>query len=128
MQRKSFFERLTGGIEADTEETLDNERDSVLSIMDEEDDSEGQLSVDVFQTPEEIVIRAMIAGVKPEDLDVNITRTMVTIKGKREETREVRERDFFFQELYWGSFSRTVLLPEEIDVEAAEAKSGKIHF
>ncbi len=46
---------------------------------------------------------------------------MVTIKGKREEAREVSEDDYFHRELYWGSFSRTILLPEEIDVEAAEA-------
>ena len=63
----------------------------------------------------------MIAGVKPEDLDISITRDMVTIKGSREETREVDEGDYFTKELYWGTFSRTILLPQEIEVETAEA-------
>jgi HSP20 family protein len=124
MQRKSFFERLIGNSNGDNE-ILDDapieSDDSLISIMDNEEDAGGELSVDVFQTSDEIVIRAMIAGVKPDDLDVNITRSMVTIKGKREEGREVKDRDFFFKELYWGSFSRTISLPEEIEVEDAEA-------
>jgi HSP20 family molecular chaperone IbpA len=67
------------------------------------------------------VIKTIVAGVKPEDLDISISRDMVTIRGKREEVREVSDEDYFHRELYWGSFSRTILLPEEIDVEAAEA-------
>ncbi|TSC69657.1 MAG: HSP20 family protein [Parcubacteria group bacterium Gr01-1014_56] len=82
---------------------------------------EGELSVDVYQTPTHIVIKAMIAGVRPEDLDVSITRDMVTIRGKREQHTEGSTGDFFFQELYWGSFSRTVVLPQEVEIEEAEA-------
>ncbi len=87
----------------------------------EDETAEGQLTVDVHQTPTDIVIKAMVAGVKPEDMEISITRDMVTIKGKREENREVTEENFFYKELYWGSFSRTILLPQEVDVEAAEA-------
>ena len=79
------------------------------------------MAVDVYQNPDEIIIEAMIAGVKPEDLNVAITRDMVTIRGKRQEMREVAEDNYFYKELYWGSFSRTVLLPHEIDIENAEA-------
>ena len=68
-----------------------------------------------------IVIKAMIAGVRPEDLDIAITRDMVTIKGKREEEKISRDDDYFMRELYRGSFSRTITLPEEIDVDEAEA-------
>lgn len=82
---------------------------------------EGELSVDVYQTPTHIVIKAMIAGVRPEDLDVSITRDMVTIRGKREQHTEGSTGDFFFQELYWGSFSRTIMLPQEVEIEEAEA-------
>jgi len=82
---------------------------------------EGELNVDVYQNPNEIVIKTMVAGVKPEDLDVAISRDMVTIKGKRENERTVADDDYFHKELYWGSFSRTVVLPQEIDVDAAEA-------
>ncbi len=82
---------------------------------------EGELAVDVYQTPSHIIIKAMIAGVRPEDLDVSITRDMVTIRGKRERASEGQAGDFFFQELYWGSFSRTIVLPQEVEIEEAEA-------
>ena len=63
----------------------------------------------------------MVAGVKPEDLDISITRDMVTIKGKRETERFINEEDYYHKELYWGSFSRTIMLPSEVDVEESEA-------
>ena len=75
----------------------------------------------MFNTPNEIVIKAIVAGVKPDGLDISISRDMVTIRGKREEVREVEEEDYYYKELYWGSFSRTVLLPQEIEVEEATA-------
>ncbi len=86
-----------------------------------EEAMEGELSVDVYQTPTHIVIKAMIAGVRPEDLDVSITRDMVTIRGKREQHTEGSTGEFYFQELYWGSFSRTIVLPQEVEIEEAEA-------
>jgi HSP20 family protein len=64
----------------------------------------------------------MVAGVKPQDLDINITRDMVTIHGTREDSIEVTQENYFHKELYWGSFSRNIILPEEIDVEEADAK------
>lgn len=120
--KKSFFERLTGTVKLEEEEIQETEsqgeaRGSLL----EDTEEEGQLTVDVYQTTSEIVIKTMVAGVRPEDLDINITRDMVTIKGKREAAKEVDDQDYFHRELYWGSFSRTVMLPEEIEVEEAEA-------
>jgi HSP20 family protein len=67
------------------------------------------------------MIQAMVAGVASEDLSVSVTREMVTVRGKREAPRGVTADNYFFQELYWGSFSRTILLPAEIDIEEAEA-------
>jgi len=91
------------------------------SWIEEEAEKDAELTVDVYQTPEMIVIKSMIAGVRPDDLDVSITRDMVTIAGKREEEKVSRDEDYFARELYWGSFSRTIQLPEEIDVDEAEA-------
>lgn len=91
------------------------------ATMPQEEAMEGELSVDVYQTPTHIVIKAMIAGVRPEDLDVSITRDMVTIRGKREQHTEGSTGEFFFEELYWGSFSRTIVLPQEVEIEEAEA-------
>lgn len=123
MPRRSFFERLTGAVKLEDDLSLDTKSIKTnlnSSILDTEEE-EGQLSVDVFQSPSEIVIKTMVAGVKPEDLDVAITRDSVTIRGKREEDRTLSEEDYFHRELYWGSFSRTIVLPEEIDVDQSEA-------
>ena len=82
---------------------------------------EGELSVDVYQTNTEIIIEAMVAGVKPEDLHLSITRDMVTIKGRRDGNTSVNHDDYFYKELYWGTFTRTILLPHEVEIEEAEA-------
>ncbi len=144
-EKKSLFNWLTGGAGAEQDYSFDDlesgpgfstprsaekrsqgsvpvrERErETLEAMPEEP-MEGELSVDVYQTPTHIVIKAMIAGVRPEDLDVSITRDMVTIRGKREQHTEGATGDFYFEELYWGSFSRTIVLPVEVEIEEAEA-------
>lgn len=81
----------------------------------------GELAVDVYQTPEAIVVKAFIAGVQPNSIDIALTREMLTISGTRQDEREVDEEHYFQRELYWGAFSRTILLPEEVDVDGAEA-------
>lgn len=82
---------------------------------------EGQLMVDVYQTPTEIVIKSTVAGVKPEDIDISIVNDMITIKGKRWLDEEVKNGDYFYQECYWGSFSRSIILPIEVDPERVNA-------
>ena len=76
----------------------------------------------MYHTGDAIIIRALVAGVSPDDLDIAITRDMVTIKGRREEYQEVGEDDYYHRELFWGSFSRTLLLPEEVLIDEAEAQ------
>jgi len=87
----------------------------------EEPEPGGELAVDVYQTPDAIVVKALVAGVQPQSIDIALTREMITISGTREDEREVDEDSYFQRELYWGSFTRTILLPEEIDVDMAEA-------
>jgi HSP20 family protein len=136
-EKKSLFGWLTGGADADNDYSFDDleagsgalptrgrvaaEKHPASMPDPIEEPIDGELSVDVYQTPSHIVVKAMIAGVRPEDLDVTITRDMVTIRGKREQHTEGSAGDFFFQELYWGSFSRTIVLPQEVEVEEAEA-------
>jgi HSP20 family molecular chaperone IbpA len=84
-------------------------------------EEEGELSVDVYQTQSEIIIEAMVAGVKPEDLHLSITRDMITIKGRRDANTQIPPDDYFYKELYWGPFARSILLPHEIEIEEAEA-------
>ena len=88
----------------------------------EEEDAmepEGQLTIDVYQTPSEIVIESAVAGVEPDDIDVNVTNDSITIKGRRRRAREVKDEDYFYQECYWGKFSRSVILPQEVDPEGS---------
>lgn len=85
----------------------------------EEDD--GELTVDIYDRGDAIVIQSTVAGVKPEDLDVSITADTVTIRGKRMRSEEIDEKNYYYKELFWGVFSRTVILPEEIDDSASEA-------
>lgn len=85
------------------------------------DETEGQLTVDVYQTPEEIVVESTIAGVKPEDLDIDVTSESVTIRGERKKEKQIVESDYFYQETFWGKFSRSIILPQEIDPDKAES-------
>ena len=129
-KKRSFFERLTGGIHLSDEDSPKHSHGPLVQINDDEDDldtaqpeaeTEGELALDVYQTPTEIIIHTFVAGVKPEDLEINISRDMLTIRGRREESHTTKGQDFFSRELYWGSFSRTISLPQEIEPEDAEA-------
>ena len=82
---------------------------------------EGQLAVDVFQTEDDVVIKAPIAGVKPEDLEISITDDIVTIKGERKEIEEVQRENYLCQECYWGAFSRSYSLPVAVTGDKAQA-------
>jgi len=87
---------------------------------------EGQLAIDVYQTPENIVIKSTIAGVSPEDISVTVDNDMVTVKGERRSEKTVKKEDYYYQECYWGSFSRSVILPVDVETDKidAELKNG----
>src|SRR3989338_1788440 len=119
MEKRSFFERLTGSVKVEPVE-----ESGMLHKTQKHDlpqDEEGQLTIDVWQTPEEIMVQAIVGGVRLDDLDVEVTHDMVTLRGKREKQREVSGNDYFYQELYWGAFSRSILLPQEVDADEAQA-------
>lgn len=81
----------------------------------------GQLPVDVYETPKEVIIQTLIAGVLPEHLSINITRDVVSISGKREENKSIAQDSYHIQELYWGAFERIIDLPVEVEIDNAEA-------
>ena len=87
---------------------------------------EGQLTIDMYQTKDNVVIKSTIAGVKPDGIDVTIANDMVTIRGERQRDFEASSEDYFYQECYWGSFSRSVVLPVDVDIEnvTADLKDG----
>jgi len=87
----------------------------------EEELEEGQLSVDVFQDKNNVIIKSTIAGVEPEDIDISFENDMITIRGKRSKVRTINEEDYFYQECYWGGFSRSIILPIEIQSDKINA-------
>ncbi|NOQ68151.1 Hsp20 family protein [Patescibacteria group bacterium] len=126
----NFSEKL------DEEKTVENEKDEMIldktERKDEDDkewfgkesgssDEEGQLTVDVYKTEEDIVIKSIIGGVRSEDLDISVTNDMVTIKGKRNNIDEITDDDYYYQECFWGNFSRSIILPCDIKAEGVEA-------
>jgi len=146
--KRSFFDRLSGTISTgDQLDSFDDELpEATIPVRKEtsahtsgksahpaplsddlsQDTGEGQLPVDVHQTANDIIINAFVAGVRPDELNISISRDMIEIDGSRTEHEEVSGSDYFTRELFWGSFSRTVLLPQEVDVDSssASAKDG----
>ena len=127
-KKRSFWEKLTGStnVEEEQEETRKgstdgNNKGDKKNNWIEEENEEAELAVDVFQTPTDIVIETMVAGVKPEDLELSIARDMVTISGLREEHRNIDDENYFTKELYWGKFSRAISLPVEVEPEEVDA-------
>ena len=143
LKKRSFLERLTGSIRFEdgdeneiednfssdsrkkniflTKDNLNSEDKSFQSEQKQEEEMDAELTIDLYQTSNEIIVQTMVAGVHPDNLSSTITRDTITLKGKREENQSIERDNYFVQELYWGSFSRTISLPEEVDPEGAEA-------
>ncbi|MBI2644320.1 MAG: Hsp20/alpha crystallin family protein [Candidatus Wildermuthbacteria bacterium] len=83
--------------------------------------AEGELAIDMYQTESEIVMQAAIAGIGSNDLEVIIEKDIVTISGERRNPLDQESKEYFYQECFWGPFSRQIILPEEVDVAKAEA-------
>lgn len=137
-KKPTFFELLTGSFSSDdkkehiietkeetkevlTKQAKDNKEIETKTNEQVTPEEEGQLTIDVYQTAEEITIKSPVAGVKPEDLDVSISNDMITIKGRRENDEVIPQEDYYFQELYWGPFSRSIILPQEVEINKIRA-------
>ncbi len=146
--RKSFLQRLTGSFKEEDEEAMEkmsqvNRKsfnalnlkdidDDIGNDTDEDEDEidapiavEGQLGIDLFETPVEVIVKTMIPGVRKEDIDISLSRDMLTIRGERKDEKTISEDDYHYRELYWGTFSRTVKLPHEVDIDRAEATESQ---
>lgn len=88
----------------------------------EEDDAvPGQLAVDVFETKEQLVVKARTAGVNKNDLDVSIADNTLSIRGTLSAGNEEDVENYFVQECYWGEFSRSIALPVPVKEDEIEA-------
>jgi HSP20 family protein len=139
---EKFFEDLSGAkTEADSEYGVELVRASTSAISpaatarpkmihtkEEKDDlwadgePEGQLTIDLYQTADDIIVESAIAGVDPGNIDVNVTSDSISIRGNRKREKAVRDEDYIYQECYWGKFGRSVILPQEVDPEGADVK------
>lgn len=109
--------------EEDGEDSAEVEPDTAVNQKEEDwmSDYEGALNIDMYQTKDNVIIKSTIAGVRPEDIDITVANDMVSIKGQREKEENVPQDDYFYQECYWGSFTRSVIVPVDIDSEHIEA-------
>ena len=135
MDDKDFFEKLTAASENEEFEPRLAKAKSETQKIEEEaikifEGPEGQLTVDVYQTPTNIIIESPVAGVKSEDLDIAVNPDTVVIKGARQKCESVEEKDYLHKECFWGRFSRSVILPEEIDPDKSHAslKNGVLRI
>lgn len=149
-EKRSFFEKLTGSKRTGEEEINsnpspvtfyedDSEDETMMEVEaempaqepsamagsawqeDENMEDDGQLTIDMYQTDNDVVVKSTIAGVKPEDIDVSINNDMLTIRGTRSTEETVEQENYYYQECYWGSFSRSVVLPVDVLPEKVEA-------
>lgn len=149
MKAPSFLQRLTGN--TNDYDTYDDEYDEMEeelhtredirrvanagahpeTMWEEPDtDEEGELPIDMYETDDAIILNALVAGVKPSDLEISITRDSITVRGARFMPEHVPDDAFTHKELFWGSFSRTVELPDEVVIDEAEAHEshGLLHI
>lgn len=88
-------------------------------------DQDGELVVDVYETGAEFVVSTAIAGIQIKDLDISLEKDMMVIKGNRCDPNDNPDKKYFYQECYWGPFSRKIVLPENIDIDKADAQMDK---
>lgn len=85
------------------------------------DSGRGDLPIDMYQTANDVVVKASLPGFKPEEVDISITGDTLTIKGEHTEEKEAKDEDYFYKERRYGSFSRSLPIPAQIKSDKAEA-------
>jgi len=106
-------------------------RDRKEEIVQEEwmsDTSQGQLVVDIYEKEEALIIESTIAGVKAQDIDITIEPDLIVVRGERKKPKKIENRRYYYQECFWGKFSRTLVLPFPIKPDQVKAnfKNGML--
>jgi len=129
MDNMSFFKRLASvrSKAQDPDLNIDLAKASLpiptpQKSVAEADGPMGQLTVDIYHTPNDIVVESAIAGARPEDIDVVVATDSISINGLRRRELESSDAEYLHQECYWGKFTRSIILPEEVDPENASVK------
>lgn len=129
-EKQSFFEKISGGKKPilKPEDPVKNNAPvkTENDLNDLRDGQEGQLAVDVYETGSDIVVESIIGGVNSDNINVAVANDVLTIKGVREKSSEAVEgANYFVAECFWGPFSRSIILPCEVDVESIKAAIKK---
>jgi HSP20 family protein len=78
--------------------------------------------IDMYQTDDEIVVKASLPGIKPEEVQINITGEVLTLKGDVKQQAEKKERSWHIREQRWGAFERSIVLPTDVVADQARAE------
>ncbi len=129
MAKKNIIKKFFGQEDENDYETYAFEDDDNLGELAGQeseialnDKTDAELAIEMFEDGNNIVIKAMVAGVDPDDLDINVERSIVIISGTRHNSHTEASDNYYHQELYWGSFSRTISLPAEVEPQEAKAE------
>lgn len=108
----------TGGLVDDNSQAQPIAADDA---WDEDEAVPGQLAVDVFETKERLYVKARVAGVNKQELDVSISDNTLSVRGTLSTGSEEDVENYFVQECYWGEFSRSIALPVPVKEDEIEA-------
>ena len=78
-------------------------------------------AIDMYQTDDEIVVKASLPGFKADDVQINITGDVLTLKGELKHEEEKKEKAWHMREQRWGSFERSIALPTNVVADRANA-------
>jgi len=104
------------------EETKKSETAPPAAWLASDYEEEGHLAVDVYQAGDNLVVKSTIAGARPEEIEIIVQDDMLTIRGQRRLSEEIDYNDYLYRECYWGKFSRTIVLPVQVDESGVQAK------
>jgi HSP20 family protein len=82
---------------------------------------EGQLAVDVYETADDIVIIAPVAGVSLDGIQLSVADDVITIKGERKVPEETEDDSYYSRECFWGPFARSIILPTAVETDSIKA-------
>lgn len=79
------------------------------------------VAIDMYETKDQVVVKAALPGLKPEQTEVTITGNTLTIRGEAKEEKEIKEENYICRERRMGAFSRSIALPDGLRTDKAEA-------
>jgi HSP20 family protein len=118
-----FLSKLTGGDEEELKNEEESfERDVEYSVEDIGSEIEEiSLGADLYEDEDNLYVKVFIAGVNPKELEMDVSRDILTISGERYDFEEKNNEQYIQRELSWGKFRKKILLPKEVDIELVEA-------